>query len=181
MVLKRRLFLLCVLLLALPVGCARAVDKGPVPGYVRLHVVAASDSEEDQALKLEVRNAVLAGARALLGGCDGADEAWARVSAARETLEEVAASRARACGYVGPVRCETGVFPFPDRRYGDALLPAGDYRALRVVIGEGRGHNWWCVLFPSMCYPGDLSEGEPVRFYSSILNWLRGLLGGEGA
>ena len=98
-----------------------------------------------------------------------------------DALEAAATAQARALGYKGAVRAETGVFDFPDRHYGAVFVPAGRYRALRVVIGEGAGHNWWCVLFPSMCYPGDLSEGEPVRFYSSILNWLRGLLGGEGA
>ena len=170
----RRIFLIVISALVL---CGGANAEG-LPGLVRLHVVAASDSEEDQALKLEVRDAVLAGARALLAGCDGANEAWARVNAARGTLEEVAASRARACGYVGPVRCETGVFPFPDRRYGDALLPAGDYRALRVVIGEGRGHNWWCVLFPSLCWPDGAPEPGEAHFHSVILDWIRGLIGG---
>ena len=96
MVLKRRLFLLCVLLLALPVGCARAVDRGPVPGYVRLHVVAASDSEEDQALKLEVRDAVLAAARTLLVDCQSAEDAWRAVNAHREDFARAAEARLRA-------------------------------------------------------------------------------------
>ena len=68
------------------------------------------------------------------------------------------------------------MFEFPDRRYGGVFVPAGDYRALRVVIGAGEGHNWWCVLYPSLCLP-EGAEGE-MRFHSAILDWLRGLLGG---
>ena len=79
-------------------------------------------------------------------------------------------------GYAGEVDAAAGVFEFPDRRYGGVFVPAGDYRALRVVIGAGEGHNWWCVLYPSLCLP-EGAEGE-MRFHSVILDWLRGLLGG---
>ena len=66
------------------------------------------------------------------------------------------------------------------RVYGDTLVPAGDYRALRVVIGEGQGHNWWCVLYPSLCYPEDWKTGDGA-LYSSVWNWLKALFGGGDA
>lgn len=147
--------------------------------YVRLHVIAADDSEAAQALKLQVRDAVLASARELLKDADSADAAWHLVGESMDILESAASRCAREAGYDGPVRCEIGVFPFPNRTYGDVFVPAGDYRALRVILGEGAGHNWWCVLYPSLCDPETI-EGKPV-FYSAILEWLKRLFGGEGS
>lgn len=172
----RRIAVLMALALLLGAGARAAV---PVGDYVRLHVLAADDSDEAQALKLRVRDAVLVEARALLAGCGDADAAWDMVNANLDALADAARAEARAAGYGGPVSAETGVFDFPDRQYGDVLVPAGAYRALRVIIGEGRGHNWWCVLFPSLCLPEDLEPGEPVAFHSTILDWLRGWMGGN--
>lgn len=153
---------------------AEGMSDVPVSQYIRLHVVAADDGEAAQALKLEVRDATLAAARSLLKGCGGADEAWARIGENVDTLAAAATRRARELGYEGPVVALTGVFQFPDRHYGAVFVPAGEYRALRVVIGAGEGHNWWCVLYPSLCVP----EEAPVTFHSALLEWLRGLLGG---
>ena len=176
MVLKRRLvFLLILMLLA---GMAAGAEEVPVADYIRLHVVAEDDGDAAQALKLKVRDACLRAARALLADCDSADEAWRRVNDNLEALEAAAADRARALGFEGPVTAETGVFDFPDRHYGGVFVPAGRYRALRVVLGAGQGRNWWCVLYPSLCYPEDVDPARPVRFHSIVLDWLRGLFGG---
>ena len=141
--------------------------------YVRLHVIAADDSASAQALKLKVRDAVLSRARELMKDVNDAETAWAVVNDNLDALEEAAR---RVCA---DAVCETGVYPFPERVYGGTLVPAGDYRALRVVIGAGLGHNWWCVLYPSLCLPEGVDPDGPIRFYSVILDWLRGLLGGE--
>ena len=93
-------------------------------------------------------------------------------------IELAALLRARVCGWQGAVSAEAGVFDFPDRRYGEVEVPAGAYRAVRVVIGGGAGHNWWCVLFPSLCLGEGGAPGEPVEFHSTVLDWLCGLLGG---
>lgn len=171
MFLNRRLFVLIILILALAgTACAEA-------DYVRLHVIASDDTEAAQALKLEVRDAVLEAARELLSDAKDADAAWAIVVSQRDTLEDAARNCVRKEGYDEAVCCETGVFPFPDRVYGDVLVPAGDYRALRVVIGEGQGKNWWCVLFPSLCDPDMLTDDAPPR--SIIWDWLCGLFGGD--
>ena len=154
----------------------RTASPAEAERFVRLHVVAADDSGEAQALKLRVRDAVLAAARAMLEEVKDADEAWQVVNARRDELEVAARRRARAEGYSGTITCETGIFAFPDRQYGGVRVPAGDYRALRVVIGAGAGRNWWCVLYPSLCWPGNLEDARP---YSAIWNWLKGLLGGE--
>ncbi len=147
--------------------------------YIRLHVLAEDDSAEAQALKLKVRDACLEAARELLAGCEDADEAWDLIRDNLDILERAAADRASELGYDGPLVARTGVFEFPDRHYGGVFVPAGEYRALRVVIGRGKGHNWWCVLYPSLCLPEDVDPDEPIRFHSVILDWLKGLFGGE--
>ena len=139
--------------------------------YVRLHVVAADDGPDAQALKLKVRDAVLGAARDLLADASDADEAWEIVNENLDVLESAARS------VIDDAACLAGVFPFPDRTYGDTFVPAGNYRALRVVIGEGRGHNWWCVLYPSLCWPGGMPERP--EFHSTIWNWLTRLFGGD--
>lgn len=147
--------------------------------YIRLHVVAEDDGDAAQALKLKARDAVLARARALLSDCECADDAWDIVVENAEALRAAAEDAVRLWGCDSAVTAQTGMFDFPDRQYGDTLVPAGRYRALRVVIGAGQGRNWWCVLYPSLCVPGDWESGEPVAFHSVILDWLRRLFGGD--
>lgn len=179
-VLNRRFFCALVLALMLAAGLAEAANppRIPVSDYVRLHVVADGDDAAAQALKLQVRDACLDCARALLADCADADAAWTAVNENLDALSTAASERARACGWYGAVRAEAGVFDFPDRWYGGRLVPAGEYRALRVVIGSGAGRNWWCVLYPSLCMPEDYVPGEPVHFHSTVLRWLRRVLGG---
>lgn len=167
MVLNRRFF--CALILMALLACpARAESRD----YVRLHVVAADDTAPAQALKLEVRDAVLDCARELLRDVGDAEAAWRVVN---DHVDELEAAARRVAG---DARCEVGVFPFPERVYGGTRVPAGDYRALRVVIGAGQGHNWWCVLYPSLCYPEAWVEGDGA-LYSSAWRWLQALFGGD--
>ena len=159
-------------------GAKAAGADVPVKDYIRLHVLAEDDSAQAQALKLEVRDACLVATRALMKDCADPGEAWETLNDNLELVALAARLRAWACGYAGDVACETGVYDFPDRRYGAVDVPAGEYRALRVVIGGGAGHNWWCVLYPSLCLDGEYAPGEPVQFHSTLIDWLRALLGG---
>ena len=181
MVLKRRLVFLCLFLMIFGAAARAEGLPGDVPveDYIRLHVLAEDDGDAAQALKLQVRDAVLAAARALLADCDGADAAWTLVGENARALEDAARARARELGFDGDVRAEVGVFDFPERRYGEISVPAGAYRALRVVIGKGEGRNWWCVLYPTLCLTEDCPPGEPAAFHSAIWDWLKGLLGGD--
>ena len=111
---------------------------------VRLHVLAASDAPEEQAVKLRVRDAVLETLSPMLAGVGSADEADAVLREALPTIREAAE---RAAGG-RPVAVSLGEERYPTRDYGGFRLPAGRYRSLRVVLGEGRGRNWWCVVFP---------------------------------
>lgn len=118
---------------------------------VRLHVLANSDGEEDQALKLKVRDRVLARATELLTQAGDRTEAEKLLRAALPELETLAAGELRANGCDYPVRAELTDTEFPTRAYDGFTLPAGEYLALRVMIGEGAGRNWWCVVFPPLC------------------------------
>ena len=118
---------------------------------VRLHVLANSDSEEDQTLKLKVRDRVLERATELLEQAADRKEAEALLRGQLLELEEIAAEEIAANGYDYPVSVELEPTQFPTKEYDGFALPAGEYLALRVIIGEGAGQNWWCVVFPPLC------------------------------
>ena len=118
---------------------------------VRLHVLANSDSEEDQALKLLVRDAVLDRAEALLTQSDDRAEAEALLREHLTDFEQVAEAVITAEGYDYPVSVELEDTQFPTKEYDGFTLPAGEYLALRVLIGAAEGQNWWCVVFPPLC------------------------------
>lgn len=118
---------------------------------LRLHVLANSDSEADQALKRKVRDSVLETASAILADCPDRETAEQRLSAALPEIEDAARARIAAEGGKQTVTAELRPTVFPTREYEDFTLLAGEYLALRVVLGEGEGHNWWCVVFPPLC------------------------------
>jgi stage II sporulation protein R len=119
---------------------------------VRLHVVANSDSEADQELKRAVRDAILAEVTPLFMEATSQVEARKAVKAALPRMQAVAAAVVGDAGFTYTVRAELGQYDFPGKAYGETFLPAGRYTALKVLIGEAAGANWWCVLFPPMCF-----------------------------
>ena len=130
---------------------------------LRLHVLAESDSEEDQALKLKVRDAVLAETDAWLADCRSVDEAEAAVLAHSGEIAAAAERCVRENGGMCAVTLSLGEEQYPRRDYGGAVFPAGRYRSLRVILGGGGGQNWWCVLYPGLCVRPALSgEGEAL-------------------
>ena len=118
---------------------------------VRLHVLANSDTEEDQALKLLVRDAVLERATEILEQSADRAEAEIRLRESLPELEAIAEETVRANGYDYAVTAELEDTSFPTKEYDGFALPAGEYLALRILIGEGAGQNWWCVVFPPLC------------------------------
>jgi len=151
--------LVIALALALVLSCAASVagfsaDCTAVRSSVlRLHVLANSDSEEDQALKLQVRDAVLAAGSDLFDGSTTVENAQARLEAQSAQLEAAAAAVIAENGCDYPISITFAKEYFSTRSYGDVTLPAGNYDALKVVIGEGAGQNWWCIMFPPLCLP----------------------------
>ena len=124
---------------------------------IRLHVVANSDSKEDQLLKLQVRDAVLA-VTASVDAQSGDPEEHLKQMLPR--IKQAAEECLRRQGSSDPVGVSFGDEIFPTRYYENFALPAGVYRSLRVTIGEGQGHNWWCVVFPSICFRATAAELE---------------------
>lgn len=125
--------------------------EGVSDRVLRLHILAASDSEADQALKLKVRDAILAQTGGSLDGIYNTNLAEETLESMLPTIEAIAAEVLCENGVDDSVHVELCDMYFETRTYETVTLPAGEYRALRVTIGEGKGHNWWCVVFPPMC------------------------------
>lgn len=130
---------------------ASASESALADRVLRLHVIANSDSDSDQARKLLVRDAVLAEASCILDGVEGRQEAEAALAPHLDELAQVGADALARTGKSDPVTVTLADQWFPTKEYDGFSLPAGQYRALRVVIGEGKGQNWWCVVFPPLC------------------------------
>ena len=128
----------------------RMADK-----IIRLHVVANSDTSADQAVKLAVRDAVLREAGRVL---DGAEDPKQAVAAQLPALEAAANAELQRQGSEDLARVSFRRELFPTREYDTFSLPAGVYDSLRVMIGQGEGHNWWCVVYPSICFTASAEE-----------------------
>ena len=118
---------------------------------IRLHVIANSDSEADQALKLEVRDKVLDFTTTVLQRSADMEDAQVRLREELTRIETIARREIAAQGYDYPVTAQLASAEFPLKEYDGSSLPAGEYMALRLVIGEGEGRNWWCVVYPPLC------------------------------
>lgn len=118
---------------------------------IRLHVIANSDSPEDQALKLRVRDRVLARAQEILEQSADMEQAEQALTATLPELTREARETLAAEGCAQPVQARLEPAEFPTKDYDGFSLPAGKYLALRVIIGQGAGQNWWCVVFPPLC------------------------------
>lgn len=151
-----------ILTVSMLLGAALAVLLGSFSAFAaeceelpdrlfRLHILANSDSEEDQELKYALRDYLLEDMNETFIGCQTAEEAKAR---AKEKLPEIAEKAQQFIsdsGYDHEITASVENIYFTTRRYGNTVVPAGNYDALRILIGEGKGQNWWCVMFPPLC------------------------------
>lgn len=137
---------------------AQNVSSDIAESVFRLHVLANSDCEEDQNLKYIVRDHLLDYMNSICKDCTSKQEAISIVEENKSTFEQIAADTIKEQGYSYDVKINIGNFEFPTKNYGDISLPAGYYDALRVEIGEAKGQNWWCVMFPPLCFV-DISSG----------------------
>lgn len=144
------LFVACLVCTAL---WAEATQVRLASQVIRLHILANSDSEEDQALKLEVRDRVLETTSALLAGETEPQAAAVLLDQHLDDIAQTAAQEISAQGHDDRVEVRLEQTWFPTRQYQGISLPAGNYLALRVLIGAAEGHNWWCVVFPNLCLP----------------------------
>lgn len=135
-----------------------AVSGNLSDAVFRLHVIANSDANEDQSLKLKVRDSLLEYMNGLCSNCSTKEEAMSIVTQHKAEFQAIAEQTIIDNGYNYSVKININNFYFPTKNYGDISLPAGMYDALRVEIGEAKGQNWWCVMFPSLCFV-DISSG----------------------
>lgn len=128
------------------------VQQGIAKEIFRLHVVANSDTEEDQNLKLHVKTKIVDYLEGILGEDRSLEATREAVKTHLDEIEEAAGQVIADEGYDYPVAAAVEKTYFPDKTYGDCTFPAGEYEALNVKIGKAEGHNWWCVLYPSLCF-----------------------------
>ncbi|WP_304680914.1 stage II sporulation protein R [uncultured Clostridium sp.] len=119
---------------------------------IRFHVIANSDTEEDQNLKLKVRDRVVEALSGKLSGVTSLEEAEIELEKNIEYVNKIAKEVIEENNYTYEVNTMLSYENFPDKVYGDCVFPQGNYEAFRVIIGEGKGQNWWCVMFPSLCF-----------------------------
>lgn len=137
--------------------CLAAAEKGQLTEHLaqevfRFHVLANSDSDEDQALKLKVKDEVVTYMKKHLTDSESAKETKEWCKNHLNTLTNVARRVLRENGSDYTVKAQVAKCDFPDKTYGDITFPAGTYDALEILIGEAKGHNWWCVLYPDLCF-----------------------------
>ncbi|MBQ8296691.1 MAG: stage II sporulation protein R [Ruminococcus sp.] len=137
------------------IGDGRKLDELR-DNVLRLHILANSDSEYDQGLKLSVRDALLERSSEIFGDADSITQAKAEVNI--DVIEQIAEETLREQNCHAAVNAEITDMYFDERVYGDITMPAGEYTALRVEIGEAQGHNWWCVMYPPLCIPAACEE-----------------------
>ena len=125
---------------------------------IRFHVIANSDSDEDQSLKLKVRDKVVEFVSSSLRNCESLDDARDFLISNKSEIESIAKSVVDENGYSYNVTSTLSRENFPDKVYGDVVFPQGEYEAYRILIGEAKGQNWWCVMFPPLCFVDGTKE-----------------------
>lgn len=156
------IFILITLLFIYTCICAfsytNAVFSNISNNVFRLHVIAASDSQDDQSLKYVVRDSVLEYVNEITKNLESKEQIIETVSSKTEEIKKIAEETIRLNGYNYSVEVEIGNFNFPTKTYGNVSFPTGNYDALRIKIGKAEGQNWWCVMFPPLCFV-DISSG----------------------
>ncbi len=146
------IILLCIYILVCAISYVDAVSTDIENSVFRLHVIANSNTDEDQNLKYIVRDNLIEYMNVLVKDFSSKEEVINIVNSHKDDFYSIAKQTILNNGYNYDVNIEIGNFDFPTKNYGDISLPAGYYDALRVKIGEAKGENWWCVMFPPLCF-----------------------------
>lgn len=164
--------IMAVSLLVSGIFTAVSAEKHIEKSLVRLHILANSDSELDQQLKLKVRDAVLESSEELFAPYSSSAEAEEQLASSLDRIKEIADRTLAENGSSDRVVCEITQMDIDRREYGEYTVPAGEYTALRITIGSGEGHNWWCVMYPPLCVPCagvDMTDEEIIEKYGGEL------------
>lgn len=184
-VFKRLIIVLLLLILFIfisAISYVSAVSNNIANGVFRLHVIANSDSPEDQNLKYIVRDELIKYMNTLAKDCNSKQEVIEIAKNNISNFENIAKNTIKDNGFNYNVTVEIGNFDFPTKAYGDITLPAGTYDSLKIKIGKSEGQNWWCVMFPPLCFVDvttgivpeeskkEMKEAMPEEEYSLISN-----------
>lgn len=131
---------------------SKAISSNLLDSVFRLHIIANSDSSADQELKLKVRDNIINYMNTLTSSSSDKKDVISMVNNHLDSFKEIALNTIKENGYNYDVNIEIGNFHFPTKSYGDISFPAGNYDALKIEIGDAIGQNWWCVLFPPLCF-----------------------------
>lgn len=162
------IILICIYTFFCAYSYVQAVSSDLKTSVFRLHVIANSDSDEDQELKYIVRDNLLDYMNEICANCTTKEEAIEIAKNNLNSFKKIAKDTVKNEGYSYDVNVEIGEFEFPTKSYGDISLPAGIYDALEVKIGTANGHNWWCVMFPPLCFV-DISSGTIPESSKEVL------------
>ena len=154
------------------ISYANDISSDIANSVFRLHVIANSDSDVDQNLKYIVRDNLLEYMNTLCANCTSKEEAITIANVHIEDFKEIALNTIRDEGFDYSVNVSIGNFEFPTKHYGDISLPSGYYDALKVEIGEAKGQNWWCVMFPPLCFVDSSSGIVPEESKEDLENVL---------
>ena len=163
-------FLLFIYTTICAISYAKSVSEDLENSVFRLHVIANSDSKEDQNLKYVVRDKLLQYMNSYLSNTSTKEDAIKIANEHLDEFKQVAINTIKEQGYSYNVNVKVGNFEFPTKTYGDISLPAGFYDALRVEIGEAKGQNWWCVMFPPLCFVDVTSGVVPEESKKELQN-----------
>jgi stage II sporulation protein R len=172
---KYKALILVIIICLVAITPASANNDAMKYAYIRLHVIANSDSPEDQAVKLRVRDAILKEHSMALMYVGNKNDSKAIVTMHLSEIEATAQKTLSTYGFQYNVEAIYSQEQFPEKTYGDIVYPPGEYTALRVVLGSGEGQNWWCVMFPPLCIGSEAvaqaKETEEVVYDFKLREW----------
>lgn len=164
-----------ILLIVLTMCVIPAAKSEALP--VRLHVIAQSNEESAQEIKLHVRDEVVKKAREITENAESAQDAYVRLFTSIGEIRSVARKAAEEYGFEGDIEAVVTREHFPARLYGNMILKEGQYPTVLVKIGKAEGKNWWCVIYPDLCLYGERTEGNEIRLYSKFGYWIKRWIG----
>lgn len=194
--LKKFILVLMLCLISLFSGCS--LNKSKVEYdydiindiVIRFHVIANSDSDEDQKLKLKVRDVVINYLYLYMKDVKNLDESRKIIKEKNDEVIKLVNKVIKQNGYNYSVESRLSRENFPEKEYGNIIFPQGNYEAYRIIIGDGEGHNWWCVMFPPLCFADETKENvkseqnteklneyieEEVKVKFKVVEWIKGL------
>lgn len=171
----KRFFMWTIIAIVLTFSISMVGCTGETPSIVRIHIRANSNSVDDQAIKLVVRDNVINFIREKIAHCDTSKEVLSALESNLKGIEDIADGVLMENGYNYLSSASIDYEYFPSRDYDGITFPADYYNALILRLGTGTGDNWWCVAYPPLCFVGENSTSEKVEYRSKILDWLKGL------